>query len=223
MLLLNPGFIPVDALQEEPHCAAALERLATGRRLIAFDRRGMGLSDRTNGGRPITIDDWVDDAVAVLDAVGATTLHVFANCDAALIALVLAARHAERVRSLTLVNGYARYTTAPDYPFGFDPAAFGEMRPHIQSTEPSAPVDALTLVSPSVASDPDYRAWRNAAGRRAASPQAAADLVTLMFTADLRALLPRVAAPTLLIARRGCPAYDTAHSGFSPSISPTRR
>ena len=214
VLLVNPGLISIDALLDEPHMAGAIGRLREHRRVVAFDPRGIGLSDRTQPPETITIDDWVVDACAVLDAVGFDTVHVFGSGHGALVAMALAAQRHERVRSLTLVNAFARYTKTDDYPHGFDAEGFAAMQESMQSTDPHPGVDALTLISPSVASDQAYRRWWDAAGRRAASPAAAAALVTTMSQTDVRSLLPTIAAPCLVVVRRGCPSYDSGHGEF---------
>jgi pimeloyl-ACP methyl ester carboxylesterase len=214
VLLLNPGLISIDSHLDEPHLARAIAQLADGRRVVAFDPRGIGLSDRTQPPHTITIDDWVEDAVAVLDDTGIDAAHVFAGGHGGSLAMALAHAHPARVRSLTMVNPFARFTAADDYPFGFDATAFADVQERMQTTDPRPGVDALTLISPSVAADPDYREWWNAAGRRAASPVAAAALVTTMARADLRAIVAHVSAPTLLLVRRGCPVYDTGHADY---------
>ena len=68
VLLLNPTFLPVDAYREEAHLADAVGRLATGRRVVAFDRSGLGLSDPVAPETPPSVAQWTTDAVAVLDA-----------------------------------------------------------------------------------------------------------------------------------------------------------
>jgi pimeloyl-ACP methyl ester carboxylesterase len=102
--------------------------LAEGRRVISLDPRGIGLSDRTQPPHTITIDDWVDDACSVLDATATASAHVFAPNHAGLVGLTLAARRPERVRSLTLINAFARSRMAPDYPHGFDAAMDATLR-----------------------------------------------------------------------------------------------
>jgi DNA-binding SARP family transcriptional activator len=214
VLLLNPGLISIDTLLDEPHMASAIGRLADRRRVIAFDPRGIGLSDRTQPPETITIDDWVADAVAVLDANGVDSAHVFASGHGGLVAMTFAARHGDRVRSLTMVNAFARFTMADDYPFGMHAETFAAMQNSMQSPDPSPGVDALTLISPSVAADARYREWWDTAGRRAASPAAASALVTTMTRVDVRVELASITAPTLLIIRRGNATYDPGHGEF---------
>ena len=214
VLLVNPGMISIDALLDEPHLANGIARLADQRQVVSFDPRGIGLSDRTQPPETITLDDWVDDATAVLDRLGIEATHVFTSGAGGLIALSVAARHPERVRSLTLINPFVRFTTGDGYPHGMPSDTWRAIQRGMQSPDPTPGVDSLTLVSPSVAADPDYRAWWDNAGRRAASPATAATLVSTIAGVDLRHLLPQVTAPSLVVVRRGCPAYDPGHGEF---------
>ena len=169
LLLLIPGFISVDTYLDEPRLAGAVRRLATGRRVIALDRRGVGRSDPVSTDRLPTIDDWTRDVIAVLDAAGSSCPDVLANADTGLVALQLAARHPDRVRSLVLVNGFARFMTAPDYPYGWDPDTIASLGRDVLSPNVRG-LDLLTIIAPGVAGDDEFRAWWDRAGRRAASP-----------------------------------------------------
>ena len=214
VLLFSPGLLSIDAILDEHRFASAIGRLAHNRRVIAFDPRGIGLSDRTQPVDTITIDHWVDDACAVIDANAISPVHIFASGHGGLTALTLAARHPHRVRSLTLFNAFARFVRDHDYPHGPDPEAFASIQASIRRVDPGPGIDALTLISPSVAGDVDYRDWWNAAGRRAASPAAAATLIRMMSRSDVRHLLPAIAAPTLVIVRDAVPIYDANHGRY---------
>lgn len=233
VLLLNPTFVPVDAYLEEPHLAAAVAGLAAGRRVIAYDRRGLGLSDPASP----TIALWVRDAVAVLDAVGARRVHVLANADTGLVALLLAATHPDRVATVTLINGYPRFTrlthpgppssTLPSpagdgYPFGDPPSVDGVLR-DIRTPGGRPAVDVLTWIAPSVAGDPRFRAWWDAVGRRGASPGTAERFHALALHADVRDVLPAVVAPVLLLSRLDCASHDPGHSRYLAEHLPDAR
>jgi DNA-binding SARP family transcriptional activator len=218
VLLLNPTFVPVDAYTEDPHLAAAVRGLAAGRRVIALDRRGTGLSDPLSP----SLEAWVADAVAVLDACGAGRVHVLANADTALVALPLAAEHPDRVVSVTLVNGYARLTRTEDYPHG-EPPSVADTLAEIRATAHRPSVDVLSWIAPSVAADARFRAWWDATGRRGASPGSAAALHRLLVGADVRHVLPRVTAPVLLISRTGCASHDPGHDDYLLTHLPTAR
>src|ERR1700730_1502391 len=93
LLVMSGEFVPVDAMHEEPRYSACLDRLASFSRVIRFDQRGTGLSEPVSSSAPTTVEDWVADAISVLDAVGAERATVFASTDAGLAGLVLAATH----------------------------------------------------------------------------------------------------------------------------------
>lgn len=211
VLLLQPTFIPVDAYLEEPHLAGAMAGLAAGRRVIAFDRRGLGLSDPVTAAAPPTLTQWTQDAVAVLDGAGAGRVHVLANADTAMIALLLAAAHADRVATMTLVNGFSRMTSTADYPHG-EPPTVDTVLSEIRTPDAPPAVDVLTWIAPSVAGDRRFRTWWDAVGRRGASPRTAELVHRLFVTADVRPVLPLVRVPVLLLSRLGCASYDPGHA-----------
>jgi DNA-binding SARP family transcriptional activator/pimeloyl-ACP methyl ester carboxylesterase len=216
VLLLNPTFVPVDAYLEESHLAEAIVRLTRGgpgRRVIAFDRRGLGLSDPATPATPPTLGLWTRDAVAVLDAAGAERVHVLANADTGMIALSLAATHPERVISVTVVNPYARPAVADDYPYGESLSVEAVLR-EIRTPDVRPPVDVLTWIAPSVATDARFRAWWDAIGRRAASPRTAGLVHQAIIEGDVRELLPLVEAPVLLLSRLDCPSHDPGHARY---------
>lgn len=218
VLLLNPTFVPVDAYLEEPHLAAAVTRLATGRRVIAFDRRGLGLSDPV----PPSLDGWVTDAAAVLDTAAAGPVDVLANADTGLIALLLAATQPHRIASLTLVNAHARLTSAAGYPHGEPPTIDTVLR-GIRTPGAPPPVDVLSWIAPSVAGDARFRAWWDAVGRRGASPGSAARCHQIFVESDVREVLPAVRVPVLVLSRSDCPSYDPAHGRYLAEHLPDAR
>ena len=210
VLLLNSTFLPVDAYGEEAHLAHAVGGLAAGRRVVAFDRSGLGLSDPVAPETPPSVAQWTTDAVAVLDASGAGRVHVLANADTGLIALRLAAEHPNRVASVTVVNPYPRVSVGDGYPHG-EPASMEAVLRDIRTPGARPPVDVLTWIAPAVADDARFRAWWDAAGRRAASPRTAGLVHRAIVDGDVRALLPGVTAPVLLLSRVDCPSHDPGH------------
>jgi len=178
--------------------------------VVAFDRSGLGLSDPVAPETPPSVAQWTADAVAVLDASGAGRVHVLANADTGLIALRLAAEHPDRVASVTVVNPYPRVSVGDGYPHG-EPASMEDVLRDIRTPGVRPPVDVLTWIAPAVADDARFRAWWDAAGRRAASPRTAGLVHRAIVDGDVRALLPRVTAPVLLLSRLDCPSHDPAH------------
>jgi len=107
LLLVPDGWVPMAAMPDEPRLDRFLERLGSFTRLVCFDRRGMGLSDPPDPADPPTLEHWVDDATAVLDAAGAERAAVLGIAEGGFVATLLAATHPERVQALVLVNSAA--------------------------------------------------------------------------------------------------------------------
>jgi class 3 adenylate cyclase len=197
-LMIAPGFVShVEALWEWPEAARAFERLASFSRLIVFDKREQGLSDRV--GRPPTIEEMVDDMVAVLDEVGSKRTAVFGISEGGAMALMFAASHPGRCTHLVIWSGFARMTRAPDYPDGVTPEALRAMGDRMQQ-EWGGPV-ALNLWAPSRVGDAETeRQWAHLL-RTGTSPKSAAALIELYTDLDVRHALPLVSAPTLVLHR----------------------
>lgn len=204
LLVIMDGFVPVDTMDDEPRVARSMARLNSFARLVRFDRRGVGLSDPVSPQDPPTLEQWVEDAIAVLDAAGSDRAIVLAACEVSAVAMLVAATHPDRVESLVLVNPYARAMVADDYPDGIPEAVLDELLhdmtdPRPASTDGDAVDDFLAVAVPSAAGDPHFRAWWEDAGRRGASPATARALAELQMRSDVRPALPTIQAPTLVV------------------------
>lgn len=116
-LVLVPGFVSnVELAWDDPHSVTFYRALAECSRLIVFDKRGTGLSDRVTGVAPLEVR--MDDLRAVMDAAGSERAAVIGFSEGAPMATLFAATYPERVTAIILCGGRARYTRAPDYPFG---------------------------------------------------------------------------------------------------------
>ncbi len=214
VVVLNPGLVSIDGIGSEHHLAAGMGRLAKSARVIALDRRGIGLSDPV-ASHELDVGAWVDDVLAVLDATDSDRPLVLANSDTGLVALALAATQPDRVGALVLVHGYARYTRSRDYPYGVDPDTALATSAEVLALEPrTGRFDPLSHIAPSVASDAAFRRWWDSMGRRSAGPGAAAALHAVVQAADVRSVLAQVAAPVLLLHRRSCASCDVGHARF---------
>ena len=184
---------------ESPDYARFLRRLASFSRLIRFDRRGMGLSDRAVG--PSTLEERVDDIRAVMDAAGSERAALFGVSEGGYMSMMFAATHPERTAALVLCGCFARYMWAPDYPWG---RALKDLEAEAAVMEEKwgGPVD-LEDGAPSVAKDEAARSWFGAYLRYAASPSAARANSDLNFHIDVRGVLPSIGAPTLVLHRSG--------------------
>jgi class 3 adenylate cyclase len=200
ILLVNESVLPVEALQDNVTTAAYLRRLGAWGRVIAFDRRGVGLSDPVSPGATITLDDWVADAVAVLDAVGSERAAVISSGPSAgLIGLLLARQFPERVSSLSLYDAIARYRWAPDYPWGVTSDVEAELHARLEADGGSALVlDRRGRFAATAAHHPQFADWAVKWFRRGASPATMAVQSNVLRTSDVRGVLPDIACPTLV-------------------------
>ncbi len=212
-LLFLPGWISqVEHLWESPAMRRFLERLAVYNRLILFDRRGTGLSDRVHDGH--TLADDVRDALAVLDAAGSERAALFAYALGGLVGAQLAADHPRRVGALIMYSCVARMEWAPDY----DWALTREQRAALleQNLTRWGEIDNVSLatLAPSVAEDPATVTWFARMQRLAASPKEARTILATIGDQDVRAALPRIDVPTLVMHRAGDEAWDVRHSRY---------
>lgn len=199
-LLYAQGWLSnVEYAWESPEYSRFLTKLSRFARLIWFDKRGTGMSDR-NVGFP-TLDQRVQDITAVLDAVGSEQAALFGVSEGGSMASYFAATHPERVSALVLFGSFARLAWAPDYPWGRSTEQFEAfIASFIHSW--GKPVD-LDEGAPSVAQNPSVRDWFGAYLRFSASPHAAELITRLNNEIDTRAILPAIQAPTLVLHREG--------------------
>jgi class 3 adenylate cyclase/pimeloyl-ACP methyl ester carboxylesterase len=201
VLLAGPS-IPIDAVDSEPSLHRFYRRLSSFSRVIRFDFRGMGLSSRLPSLEMIGPKFWAEDAIAVMDAVGCEQAAILATSYNAMSGLVLAAEYPERVRSLVIINGTARVSWAPDYPIGARPSATDPFTTLAMETDAvEQGFDVLGIIAPTVARDDAFRTWWDHAGNRAASPSMARAVSRVVAEGDVRDVLPRISAPTLILQR----------------------
>ena len=184
---------------ESERYARFLNRLGGFSRLIRFDRRGVGLSDRHVP--PSTLEQRSDDIIAVMDAAHSKRAALFGVSEGGFMSVMFAATHPERVSALILCGCFAKHSWSPDYPWGEKrDAREARIEAFINSWgEPFV----LDQVAPSVAYDAKERAWFGRFLRNAGSPGAAKALSDLNYEIDMRAVLPSVRVPTLVLHRKG--------------------
>jgi len=198
-LLFVPGWVSnVEANWDFPEIADFFQLLSRVGRLIMFDKRGTGLSDRV--ARMPTMEERMDDARAVLEAAGAKPAVVIGASEGSALAALFAATHPQRTSGLVLYGGYARRSPAPDYPW----APTTEQRRAFMDAvvaQWGGPMDLSTL-APSRAADAAFVARFAAYLRVSASPGAAHALARMNTFLDIRDSLARIRAPTLVLHRR---------------------
>jgi class 3 adenylate cyclase len=214
VLLFSFGVLPIDAVAEEPGLDRFHRRLASFGRLIRFDPRGVGLSDPVAPASPPTLEQWMADAVAVLDAAGSERAAVLSTGEASLEALLLATTHPWRVSHLVLVNGTARVARADDYPPGIPmPVLMRFLDVIVEPDAVDQGYDFLAVAAPSTAGDDAFRRWWVRAGNRGASPATAKAILSVRLLSDVRPLLPLVTLPTLVL-HRNARFYGVGHGRY---------
>jgi pimeloyl-ACP methyl ester carboxylesterase/DNA-binding CsgD family transcriptional regulator len=209
----------LDWFWEEPRFARFLRRLAAFSRLILFDKRGTGLSDRSVGLPPL--EQRMDDVRAVLDAVDSQRAALFGISEGGPMCALFAATYPERTSALIMVGTYPRRLWAPDYPWGETP----EEREHfIEQCRRDWGTDVrLATRAPSLAHDERFRDWWTTYLRMSASPGAATALVQMNMEIDIRHILPAIRVPTLIIHRVGDLSIPVAGARFMAERIPGAR
>jgi class 3 adenylate cyclase len=212
-------FSAVEALWEHPTVARFFDRLGGLGRVILYDRRGTGMSDRTGG--TATLEEQVDDVRAVMDAAGAGRADLIAIMEGAPMAMLFAASAPERVRSLTLYAAFARSTWAPDYPAAWTAeeraAAMQAMVEHWGEG------DFVARFAPSHPDDGTLRDWLGRLQRMSLGPGEAAAAMELNGRLDVRHVLGTIRVPTLLLHRTDDAGISVAHSRFLADHIPGAR
>lgn len=201
LLAVTPGWVSHLAVDWQwPEIRAYYQRLAAGRTLLRWDKRGTGLSDRPQGTEPYALETRVRDMEAVLDAAGVRRAALLGWSDGGLMALAFAARHPQRVSHLILYGAYARLAWAPDYPHGLDERQREAIVTLVRAEWGLGSRLLADLVIPEA--DAPMVARFTAYQRVATSPQAAVDILLANWQADVRPLLPHITAPALVLHRR---------------------
>jgi len=199
-VLLISGFVSNLEQAWEPGGPATFFRaLARDFRLILYDRRGVGLSDRTVDPADTSVSS--ADALSILDAVGSRRALVFAVSEGGPIAIRLAVEHPERVAGLALWATLARGTAAHDYPWALTAEQFERWLDALVA-QWGRPADIDTF-APDHASDPLLQRWWARMLRLGSSPLCMRAVLRTLAQTDVRALLPQVRVPTLVMHRTG--------------------
>jgi pimeloyl-ACP methyl ester carboxylesterase len=177
---------------------------------MLFDKRGVGLSDRVSEDRLPSLEVRMDDARAVMDAVGSERAVVLGVSEGGPMAMLFAATYPERTIALIAFGTSACWNNAPDYPWSVpnedvDPevVAFRERRERLWGTKELAKEFLEGSFAPSLADDEPTLAWLADYMRNAASPGAVKALSRMNQAIDVRSALPAIHVPTLVLARDG--------------------
>ena len=221
LLLVPDGMIPIEAIPEEPSFDRFVRRLGRFCRVIRFDRRGMGLSDPVTSSNPPTLEQWMGDAEAVLDAVGSERAALLGMAEGGFVVSMLAATRPQRVAALVLIHASPGFTAEP-----FRRGQVAQVLERLDRTVDAGWGElewAIPGFAPSVAHDHRYREWLQRAVRHSLSPAMARAVFDVMFRSDIRDILPAIRVPTLVIHRRGNRYLDEEHSRYLAEHIPEAR
>ncbi|HMH48382.1 MAG TPA: alpha/beta hydrolase, partial [Solirubrobacteraceae bacterium] len=199
LLFLTGWLTQLEQLWEAPANRRFLERLTTICRLILFDSRGTGLSDRVLD--RYTVEQEVQDALAVLDAAGSERTAVLTYAHGGLVGAQLAADRPERIGALIMYASIARTSWAPDYDWAMTSEQREELSERNMAIWGEVNRDAMSAWAPSMSEDPALVAWFARLQRLAASPTEARVISRAMVELDVREALPRIRVPTLVMHR----------------------
>lgn len=191
----------VELAWEEPTLARFLRRLASFSRLIAFDKRGTGLSDRVPNDQLPTLEERMDDLRAVMDAVGSERAALCGVSEGGNLCALFAATYPERTTALVMYGTFAKRIWSPDYPWAPTPEEREQAYELVESGWGS--LMDLSHYVPSKISDVAFAQRLAKYCRRSASPGAAVALLRMNTEIDIRVILPTIRVPTLVIHRTG--------------------
>jgi class 3 adenylate cyclase len=212
-LVYSGGLITnVDLCWDFPEVERFYMRMASFGRLIIFDRRGTGLSDKVSGSEIPTWEQWAEDLRVVLDAAKSEQAAIFAERDAGLVAMMFAATHPERVSSLILSNTCARYSRAPDYPCGEPPEMAEQFHRIILEHWGTERMAAVAV--PSRNGDASFARMAARYQRSSGTPGMAAAEFRYFTEADARSVLSMIHCPTLVMHRSRYPFLNPGHAAY---------
>jgi pimeloyl-ACP methyl ester carboxylesterase len=194
-LVFVPGFISnLEHYWEDPGAAQFLNGLASFSRLILFDKRGTGLSDRMSG--IPSLEERMDDVRAVMDAAGSRRAAVLGISEGGAMSVLFAATYPERVQALILYGAYGHFSSWVVPPARFEP--FLEMVEQKWGTG-----ETVRAFAPSRADDERFKRWWARFERSGASPSAVIALLRMNNDIDIRNILPAISVPSLILHRQG--------------------
>ena len=221
-LVYVPGWVSnVELGWEEPSVASFLRGLASFARLITFDKRGTGLSDRVPDEALPTLEMRMDDLRAVLDAVGSERPVLFGVSEGGNMSMLFAATYPERTRALLTFGSFAKRIWSPDYPWAPRPEA--REKEYENAERHWGELMDLSQLIPSRMHDRAYVERLATYLRRSASPSAAVALLRMNTQIDVRAVLPAIRVPTLVMHRRGDHDVNVEEGRYIASRIPDAR
>src|SRR5438874_3309060 len=221
-LVYVPGWVSnIELMWEEPAMAHFLARLASFSRLILFDKRGTGLSDRVSNDNLPTLEERMDDVRAVLEAVGSERAALFGHSEGGNMCVLFAATYPERTAALITLGCFAkRRDPDDDYPWAPTAENREESTADVEQHWGHLRPEDVEYYAPSRVGDEQFVRNLERYLRRAASPGAAAALLRMNSYIDVREVLPTIRVPTLVLHRTGDHDVNVAEGRYLASRIP---
>jgi pimeloyl-ACP methyl ester carboxylesterase/class 3 adenylate cyclase len=212
-LLWVPGFVSnMEAGWQSPPTASFIRRLSSFCRLILFDKRGTGMSDR--GSQIFTLEQRMHDVQAILDEIGSERAALFGVSEGGPMSLLYAATYPERTAALVLYGSYAKRSWAPDYPLGWKAEQWERVLGNIEHNWGTPQGTSIAMWAPSLMKKPDAAERLASYFRSAASPGAAAAIMKMNREIDVRNILPTIRTPTLILHRTADRVSEVGHARY---------
>ena len=214
-LIWVPGFISqVEHWWEEPNQVRWLQRLSSFARVVMFDKRGTGLSDRFS--EPPTMEERMEDVKAVMDAAGMGQAAVLGISEGGSLVTLFAATYPERCNAIILYGAFARFNS-----WFADDEAFGSFLDYVDHHWGSG--ESVKGFAPSRKDDPAYKKWWGRFERLGGSPSSVKAIMNLNKQIDVSAVLPFIHVPTLVVHRTDDPAVSVEGGRELASLIPGAR
>jgi class 3 adenylate cyclase len=214
LMFITGAITNVDAIWEEPSAVRFFDRLGSMGRVIQYDMRGSGVSDPIPGRTMwLPLEGNMDDVRAVLDAAGSEQAVLYGDTEGGLSAMMLAATYPDRVSALVLVNAFPRLIRADDYPIGAPPPVAEALSEQYVAQHGTTGA-MLELTAPSMADDPRFRAWWTRYQRLSVPLGLVKSTFEWYREVDVRAALPLIHAPTLIVSRRDAQFHRMAFGEY---------
>jgi pimeloyl-ACP methyl ester carboxylesterase len=212
-LIFIPGWCSnVEEVWNIPQLAAWLQCLGTFSKLVLFDKRGTGLSDRVNEHDLPDLEQRVKDLQALMNAIGIKKATLLGLSEGGAMALMFAHRYPQQVSQLILFGSFARWIKSEDYPFGLTREKHDRIKQYIFDNW-GKPV-GLPLMAPSVKDDITAQNQWATFLRRSGSPAAARALYEMNLQIDVIQILNKIKTPTLIMHRKNDSLIECGHSQY---------
>jgi class 3 adenylate cyclase len=219
-VVMAPGFVShVELAWDMPFTGPMLRRVASFARLVRFDKRGTGLSDRTVG--VPTLEQRMDDVRAVMDAAEVERAALWGISEGGPMCILFAATYPDRTSALVLQGSFARVAQAPDQSFGYPPEAVGPIAATFEEQWGTGAI--LANFFPSTTDDEAMRETFARYERNGASPSAIMAIVEMVAAIDVRPILPTISVPTLVVHSAGDPMIAVDHGRYLAEHIPDAR